>query len=151
MIEYKVGDIFESGAEAIVNTVNCVGVMGKGIALQCKKLYPYNYQAYRLACEAGMVVPGKMFVHNLQTLVNPRYIINFPTKQHWKFPSKMEYIETGLKDFVDMIVRLNIASVAVPPLGCGLGGLSWGAVKPMIESAVRELQGVDIFIYDPQG
>jgi len=150
MIEYKKGNIFESGAEAIVNTVNCVGVMGRGLALQCKVLYPKNYEAYRSACDAGEVRIGKMFVCDMQRQTNPKYIINFPTKRHWRFPSKMEYITKGLSDLAGTIRRIGVKSVAIPPLGCGLGGLDWNKVRQLIEIAVWDLPEVNVAIYDEQ-
>ena len=132
MIEYKQGNLLHSDAEAIVNTVNCVGVMGCGIALQFKKHYPENCKFYEAACTRGEVIPGKMLVYELVSLMNPRYIINFPTKRHWRGASRIEDIEAGLHDLVRVIQERNIKSVAVPPLGCGLGGLDWdiGCVLP---------------------
>lgn len=150
MIEYRHGDILQSGAEAIVNTVNCVGVMGRGIALQFKNAYPDNFSAYATACKAKQVMPGKMFVFDTGQLTEPRYIINFPTKRHWKGRSRLDDIIAGLNDLVEVIQHYNIRSIAIPPLGSGLGGLDWNQVKPLIELAVQPLESVQIAIYEPQ-
>ena len=136
MIERASGDILKSDAEALVNSVNCVGVMGRGVALQFKKAFPENFKAYRLACANEQVQPGRMFVHDRGTLTNPRYIINFPTKTHWKARSRSEHIESGLLALREVIQRLRIQSIALPPLGCGLGGLEWSEVRPRIERAL---------------
>ena len=151
MIEYKQGDILREDAEAIINTVNCVGVMGRGIALQFKKTFPQNFKDYAAACKRGEVQPGRMFVHVTGRLTNPRYIVNFPTKRHWRGASRMEDIEAGLKSLVDTVRRYNIKSIAVPPLGSGLGGLKWLEVKPRIEAALQPLADVRVIIYEPQG
>lgn len=151
MIEYKQGDLLASDTEAIVNTVNCVGVMGRGIALQFKKQFPDNHAHYEAACKRNEVVPGKMFVYETKSIINPRFIINFPTKRHWRGASRIEDIETGLTDLVEIIRARNIASIAVPPLGCGLGGLDWSAVRPRMESAFARLSGVNIAIFEPNG
>ncbi|MEN3753692.1 macro domain-containing protein [Mangrovibacter sp. SLW1] len=151
MIEYKHGDILQSETEAIINTVNCVGVMGRGIALQFKNAYPENFKAYAVACKAEQVVPGKMFVFETRMLTGPRYIINFPTKRHWKGKSRIEDIVAGLEDLVSVIQRYDIRSIAIPALGSGLGGLDWNEVKPLIESAVQPLEAVQIEIYEPKG
>lgn len=151
MIEYRQGDILQAETEAIINTVNCVGVMGRGIALQFKNAYPDNFKAYVVACKAEQVIPGKMFVFETGQLTGPRYIINFPTKRHWKGKSRLEDIIAGLDDLVAVIRRNGIRSIAIPPLGSGLGGLDWQDVKPLIESAVQPLEEVQIVIYDPKG
>lgn len=151
MIEYRSGDILRENAEALVNTVNCVGVMGRGIALQFKNAFPENFKAYAAACKAEEVQPGRMFVFETGQLTNPRYIINFPTKRHWRGKSRMEDIEAGLKALVDTIRRYNIRSIAVPPLGSGLGGLDWPEVKLRIEAALQPLSDVRIIIYEPKG
>ena len=122
-IEKKQGDLLKADVDAIVNTVNCVGVMGKGIALQFKQKWPENFKAYEQACKRGEVVPGKMFVYDSGGLVRPHFIINFPTKKNWREKSKIEYVTKGLDDLVNQIKRLKITSIAVPPLGCGNGGL----------------------------
>ena len=149
MIELRQDDILQADAEASVNTVNCVGVMGRGIALQFKKAHPENYSAYLSACKRGEVQPGKMFIFNLRRLTNPRYIINFPTKRHWKGNSRLEYIEEGLMALVNDIRDLGIQSVAIPPLGCGLGGLNWALVRPLIEQAFAPLPDVRVLLYKP--
>lgn len=151
MIEYRYGDILHADTEAIINTVNCVGVMGRGIALQFKNAYPDNFKAYAKACKAEQVKPGKMFVFETRQLTGPRYIINFPTKRHWKGKSRMEDIVSGLEDLIQVIEDNNIRSIAIPPLGSGLGGLEWQEVKPLIESAVQPLEQVQVAIYDPKG
>ncbi len=151
MIEYKTGDILREDAEAIINTVNCVGVMGRGIALQFKNAFPQNFKAYAVACKNEEVQPGRMFVFETGQLTNPRYIINFPTKRHWRGKSRMEDIEAGLKNFVEVIHKCNIRSVAIPPLGSGLGGLDWSEVRPRIEEAMRPLTDVRVIIYEPKG
>ena len=151
MLTVTHGDLLKAGTEAIVNTVNCVGVMGKGIALQFKQAFPGNYEAYRKACEAGRVRLGEMFVFDTGSMINPRYIINFPTKGHWKAKSKIEDIETGLADLTLVLRSKNIKSIAVPPLGCGNGGLDWKVVEPMIRAAFEELPEVDVQLYGPAG
>lgn len=150
MIQYKTGNILTEDAEAIINTVNCVGVMGRGIALQFKKAFPENFKAYAAACKQKEVQPGRMFVHDMSGLTNPRYIINFPTKRHWRGKSRMEDIESGLIALVETIKNLGIQSIAIPPLGSGLGGLNWSEVKQRIESALSNLDSVDIIIFEPQ-
>ncbi|MBT8341026.1 MAG: macro domain-containing protein [Desulfatitalea sp.] len=151
MIEYKSGDILNDQAEALVNTVNCVGVMGRGIALQFKNAFPENFKAYALACKQEKVQPGRMFVFKTDQMFNPRYIINFPTKRHWRGKSRMEDIESGLRSLVEVIQKHHIRSVAIPPLGSGLGGLSWQKVKSRIEAAVEPLTDVQVIIYEPKG
>lgn len=149
MVEYKKGDILKEETEAVVNTVNTKGVMGKGIALQFKERFPENYKQYKKACEAGKVETGKVFVTESGLLLNPRYIINFPTKEHWKNPSKMEYIHEGLNDLVRIIKEKDIRSIAIPPLGCGNGGLDWNEVKPAIEKALSNISKLQIVLFEP--
>lgn len=149
MIHYTQGNLLEADVEALVNTVNTVGVMGKGIALMFKERFPHNMQAYARACKAGEVVTGKMFVTETGELMGPRWIVNFPTKQHWRAKSRMEWIEAGLKDLHAFIVEQQIKSIAIPPLGAGNGGLDWKEVKPRIEQALADLSDVDIWIYEP--
>ena len=134
---FKSGDILAEDAEALVNTVNCVGVMGRGIALQFKKAFPDNFKAYKAACARDEVQPGKMFIFEVGKLTNPRYIINFPTKRHWRGKSRIQDIELGLDALADEISSRNIHSIAIPPLGSGLGGLSWAEVRPLIEEKLR--------------
>ena len=153
-IVYKNGDMFSTPAEAVVNTVNCVGVMGKGVALQFKNRWPENFKAYKTACKQKNVRPGKMFVHDNGDMFeasNFRYLINFPTKDHWRSKSKIEFIEDGLKDFVAVLEYYNIKSVTLPPLGCGNGGLDWNDVRPLIENALAEASLTrNIFIFGPR-
>ncbi|OXS28076.1 MAG: Appr-1-p processing protein [Desulfovibrio sp. MES5] len=151
MIEYKSGDILKEEADAIVNTVNCVGVMGRGIALQFKKTFPANYKAYEAACENKAVVPGSMFVYATGTLTAPRFIINFPTKRHWRGKSSLNDIEAGLDDLVRVIQERGITSIAIPPLGCGLGGLDWPTVRTAIEQRLSGLANVRIILFEPNG
>jgi O-acetyl-ADP-ribose deacetylase (regulator of RNase III) len=151
MIELTRGNILRADAEALVNTVNCVGFMGKGIALQFKKAYPANYEAYRKSCDAGEVQPGRMFIFELQSMLNPKYVINFPTKRDWRAKSRYEDVESGLKALIAEVRRLRIRSIAVPPLGCGLGGLDWRKVRPMIEQAFTTLPEVRVFLFEPAG
>src|SRR6202043_2417243 len=120
-IKLMMGDLLVQRVDAIVNTVNTVGVMGKGIALQFRRKWPANYKAYEAACKRKEVVPCKMFVFDNGGLVEPKYIINFPTKRHWRQPSRMSDIDTGLMDLVAQIKNLRIRSIAIPPLGCGNG------------------------------
>jgi O-acetyl-ADP-ribose deacetylase (regulator of RNase III) len=138
-------------AEALVNTVNCARFMGKGIALQFKQAFPANFKAYAAACESEEVVPGRMFIFDNGRLLHPRFIINFPTKRHWRGKSRLEDIRSGLEALIADVRRLEIHSIAVPPLGCGLGGLDWGEVRPLIETAFSELPGVRVLLFEPVG
>lgn len=149
MIELTRGDLLKADADALVNTVNTVGVMGKGIALQFRQAFPLNYEYYRRACQQGSVQLGRMLVFDAGQLVRPRYIINFPTKGHWKSKSRLEDIDAGLEDLVRVISRLSIKSIAVPPLGAGSGGLDWSEVRPRIENALGGLSDVDVMLYVP--
>jgi O-acetyl-ADP-ribose deacetylase (regulator of RNase III) len=149
MIEYKTGDILSEDAEALVNTVNCVGIMGRGIALQFKSAFPKNFRVYEQACKRNEVQPGHMLVVENDKLTNPRFIINFPTKRHWRGKSRIEDIESGLKALVREITNRHIHSIAIPPLGSGLGGLDWLDVRPRIERAVRDLQDIRVILYEP--
>lgn len=148
-IEEGKGNLLEAQTEALVNTVNTVGVMGKGIALQFKQAFPDNFAAYEKACKKGEVVPGRMFVFVRDSLMPPRLIINFPTKRHWKGHARMEDIESGLKDLVRVIREHSVTSIAIPPLGCGLGGLQWGQVRSKIVAALGDLQGVRVVLFGP--
>jgi len=151
MIEFKHGDILKADAEALVNTVNCVGIMGRGIALQFRKEFPENYKAYKAVCDRKELRPGAMLVYDLNRLENPRFIINFPTKRHWRGKSRIEDIRVGLEALVNEISWRNIRSVAIPPLGSGLGGLNWDEVRPMIQAAFQTLRDVQVMIYEPRG
>jgi O-acetyl-ADP-ribose deacetylase (regulator of RNase III) len=149
MIEYRTGDLLQADVEALVNTVNCVGIMGRGIALQFRNAYEDNYKAYVAACKRGDVQPGRMLVFETNKLIGPRYIINFPTKQDWRGKSRLEYIDTGLVALVEEIRQRNIRSIAIPPLGSGLGGLDWQVVRPRITAALAPLEEVRVEIYEP--
>lgn len=149
MIHYTQGNLLDANVDALVNTVNTVGVMGKGIALMFKERFPKNMQAYSKACKAGEVFTGKMFVTHTDELIGPQWIINFPTKQHWRAKSKMEWIEDGLDDLRQFILENRIHSIAIPPLGAGNGGLEWKTVKPKIEQALADLEGVEIWVFEP--
>ncbi len=151
MFELTRGNLLEADVEAVVNTVNTEGVMRKGIALQFRKAYPDNYEVYRRACKAGEIQPGRMFIFDRQALANPRFIINFPTKRHWRNPSRMEDIESGLKALVAEVRRLGVRSVAVPPLGCGLGGLPWREVLQRMREAFAQVPEIRWLVYEPAG
>lgn len=146
------GNLFEVKAEALINAVNCVGVMGKGIALQFKQKFPKDYfNAYKLACQNGELAIGKVQVYELKNVqTNPRYIINFPTKGHWREPSKIEDIESGLQSLVEAVEQYEIKSIAMPALGCGLGGLDYDEVKLLVEKAFVNLPNVDVLLFLPQ-
>jgi O-acetyl-ADP-ribose deacetylase (regulator of RNase III) len=145
------GDLLQQHVDAIVNTVNTVGVMGKGIALQFKQKWPENFRAYEKACKRGEVQTGKMFIYDAGGLLKPQYIINFPTKRHWRGKSQVEDIEAGLVDLIHQVKRLGIRSIALPPLGCGNGGLDWDDVRPRIEKAFAGLPEVDVRLFAPSG
>lgn len=149
MLEFVKGNMFESDAEAIVNTVNCVGVMGKGVALEVKKRYPSVFSEYKEACNKKLVKPGHLLTLSTYNMFNPKLVINFPTKRHWKANSRIEDVEAGLESLVREIKILGIQSIAIPPLGCGNGGLNWNDVKPRIASALKDLPNVDIKVYEP--
>lgn len=151
MIEYRKGDLLAAKTEALVNTVNCVGVMGRGVALQFKEAFPENFRAYAAACKRKEVQPGRMLVFETHRLTPPRYIINFPTKRHWRGKSRLEDIEAGLEDLVRQIRRLGIRSVALPPLGSGLGGLDWEQVRQRIEGTLSDLSEVQVIVFEPGG
>lgn len=149
MIEFRTGDILRSDAEALVNTVNCVGIMGRGIALQFKNDFPENFKAYEAACAREEVQPGRMFVFETRTLTNPKFVINFPTKRHWRGKSRMEDIEAGLKALVEEVRTRGIRSIAIPPLGSGLGGLNWAEVRPRIVEALQGLNDLHVTVFEP--
>ena len=151
MIEHKVGDIFEEDVEALVNSVNCVGVMGRGIALQFKRQFPANYKAYRVACERKEVQPGRMFVFETGQIANPHYIINFPTKRDWRNKSRLTDIESGLKDLAEVIRSRDIRSIAIPPLGSDLGKLDWSEVRPLIEDTLNQFDNLQAVVFEPRG
>ncbi len=149
MIEYRTGNLLQENVEALVNTVNCVGIMGRGIALQFKQAYPDNFTAYASACKRGEIQIGSMFVFEMNSLLWPKYIINFPTKLDWRGRSRMEYIDSGLAALVEEICVRKIKSIAIPPLGSGLGGLDWDVVRNRIETALNHLEDVKVVIYEP--
>jgi len=151
MIELASGNILKAEAEALVNTVNCVGVMGKGIALQFKQAWPENFRAYERACRNKEVQLGSVFTFETGRLMNPRYIINFPTKQHWRAKSRLKDIQAGLESLREEIKRLSIHSIAIPPLGCGSGGLQWSKVEPSIRKALKHLPNVRVMLFAPEG
>jgi O-acetyl-ADP-ribose deacetylase (regulator of RNase III) len=148
MVHVGRGDLLQADAEALVNTV---GAMGKGIALQLKQAFPDNFTAYARAAKAGEIQPGRMFVFRTGLVTNPRFIINFPTKRHWRGRSRMEDIESGLTALTAEIRRLGIHSVAVPPLGCGNGGLEWADVRPRIVAAMAQIPDVAVLLFEPRG
>ncbi|EKD28588.1 MAG: hypothetical protein ACD_79C00270G0007 [uncultured bacterium] len=149
MIKIIKGDILKQESEALVNTVNCVGVMGRGIALAFREAYPENYRLYKKSCDKKEVIPGRMFVYVSGDIFNTKYIINFPTKRHWKEKSHFEDIKSGLIDLANVIEKFAIKSITIPPLGCGLGGLDWKIVRPLIEDSLKHLTDVEINIIEP--
>ena len=151
MINVKTGNILTDKSQAIVNTVNCVGVMGKGLALQFKKAFPDNFKLYKSACDQKLVKPGKMFITKYEDMLENKYIINFPTKQHWKGASRIEFIDDGLKDLICQVRDLGIKSIAIPPLGAGLGGLDWRLVKELIIKAFSSIPDIEVAVYEPKG
>lgn len=148
MIKYIKGNLLQAKTHALVNTVNTVGVMGKGIALQFKEQFPANFKAYSDACKNGKIGIGKLFVFEESTLNGKKIIINFPTKTEWYKKSQYSYIEEGLKDLVRIIEEYKLESIALPPLGCGNGGLDWGKVKALIENYLANLS-IEIIVYEP--
>jgi O-acetyl-ADP-ribose deacetylase (regulator of RNase III) len=149
MMRFTQGNLLEARVDALVNTVNTVGVMGKGIALMFKERYPENFRAYEAACKTREVEIGRMFVQPGVEFDGPKWIINFPTKKHWRQPTKLEWIDAGLKSLRDVIRQKGIRSVALPPLGCGNGGLDWAMVRPRIEAALTDLPDVEVVVYEP--
>ena len=151
-VTFKTGDLFLDKSEALVNTVNCVGVMGKGVAYEFRHRWPENYKAYKKACDAKKLRPGQMLIFELGNLFEkgePKFIVNFPTKDHWRAKSKLEYISEGLDALVSDIKKYQIKSIALPPLGCGNGGLDWNVVRPMMVERLSELKNVSVSIYEP--
>jgi O-acetyl-ADP-ribose deacetylase (regulator of RNase III) len=151
MITYTTGNLLAADAEALVNTVNCVGIMGRGVALQFKKAFPANFTAYAAACKRAEVQPGRMFVFETGKVTHPRYIINFPTKRHWHGASRLSDIESGLKALAGEIASRRIRSIALPPLGSGLGGLNWPDVRAAIDRLLSRLDDVAITVFEPNG
>ena len=151
-IKFKNGDMFSEHVEALVNTVNCVGVMGKGVALEFKKRWPENYKKYKSICAKKGLRPGQIFIFDNGSMFDsddPRYLINFPTKDHWKAKSKISYVEEGLDALALEVKSLGIKTIAMPPLGCGNGGLKWDEVKPLIISKLGHLENIDIIVFEP--
>jgi O-acetyl-ADP-ribose deacetylase (regulator of RNase III) len=148
MITFTQGNLLEARVEALVNTVNTVGVMGKGIALMFKERFAENFRRYAAACKAKEVHTGKMFVTEINELDGPQWIINFPTKQHWRGDSRMEWITEGLQDLRRFVIQNKVKSIAIPPLGAGNGGLDWAAVRPQIETALADLD-IEVLVFEP--
>lgn len=151
MLREAEGNLLEATVDALVNTVNTVGVMGKGIALQFKQAYPENFRAYKAACRRGEVQIGRMFVVETGLLGQPRWIINFPTKQHWRSRSRIDDIKSGLADLRRVLQEVHARSVVVPALGCGNGGLDWCEVRPLIVEALGDIPDVEVIVYPPTG
>jgi O-acetyl-ADP-ribose deacetylase (regulator of RNase III) len=147
-MEFTKGNLLKADTEAIVNTVNCVGIMGRGIAAQFKRQFPENFKVYKEACTKKEVMPGKMLIFETGQTA-PRFIVNFPTKRHWRGKSRIEDIESGLVVLVDEVKARGIKSIAIPPFGCGLGGLDWKDVRPLIEKAFASLPGMRALVFEP--
>ncbi len=145
-IVYVSGNILEAKTEAVINPVNCVGVMGAGLAKQFHDKYPKMYKDYRDICRYGELAPGRLHVFDREVFDPPFYIVNFPTKKDWRHPSKLEYIETGLTALVRVLGRLNVKNVSIPKLGCGLGGLNWRDVNSLIKKYLGDI-GVEVMVY----
>ena len=148
MITFTQGNLLEARVEVLVNTVNTVGVMGKGIALMFKERFAENFRLYATACKAGKVQTGRMFVTPVHELDGPRWIVNFPTKQHWRSPSRLEWIVDGLQDLRRFLMEHQIHSIAIPPLGAGNGGLEWTAVREQIELALGDI-ATEVLVFEP--
>lgn len=149
MLNFTTGNLLEARAQALVNTVNTVGVMGKGIALMFKERFGDNYSQYATACKKGQVQTGHMFVTELSELDGPQWIVNFPTKQHWRSPSQLNWIVAGLQDLRKFLLENHVQSIAIPPLGAGNGGLNWELVKPEIELALGDIPNIEITVFEP--
>lgn len=148
-MRYRQGNLLDSQAEALVNTVNTVGVMGKGIALMFKERFPGNFAEYASACKAGGLQIGKVLPTRNSEMYGPKWIVNFPTKKHWRHPSKLEWIRDGLRDLRKFIEQNGVRSIAIPPLGAGNGGLEWKDVRELIEDELGTLGNVDIEVFEP--
>lgn len=149
MIRFTTGNLLDAEVDAIVNTVNTVGVMGKGIALMFKERFPENFKVYASSCKRGEVETGRMFVTASTELNGPRWIINFPTKRHWRNKTEMEWVKQGLIDLRRVIKEKDIHSIAIPPLGCGNGGLDWNQVRVLIENMLGDMTDVEVLVYEP--
>jgi O-acetyl-ADP-ribose deacetylase (regulator of RNase III) len=146
MITYLEGNLFESSAQVITNTVNCVGVMGKGVALEFKNRYPAMFSDYQARCQSGKLQPGVPYLWE-----NDRVqVLNFPTKRDWRNPSRLEDIADGLRYLANHYDELGIQSIAMPALGCGNGGLNWATVKSLIETHLGALSDLDVYVYEPK-
>jgi O-acetyl-ADP-ribose deacetylase (regulator of RNase III) len=150
MIEIVTGDLLAARVEALVNPVNCVGVMGKGLALAFRRAFPDNFHAYQAACRAGVLRPGCVFVVEQGRGLVPRFLINLPTKRHWRDRARLEDIDAGLVALVRVIADRGIRSFAIPALGCGEGGLAWADVRPRIQAALAPLAGVRVLLFGPR-
>ena len=148
MITFTQGNLLEARAQALVNTVNTVGVMGKGIALMFKDRFGDNFRQYAAACKAGQVQTSHMFITEPAELDGPRWIVNFPTKQQWRSPSRLEWVTQGLQDLRRFLLENHVKSIAIPPLGAGNGGLDWPAVREQIEQALGDLD-LEITVFEP--
>jgi len=149
MLRYTQGDLFASGAQLLVNPVNCVGVMGKGLALAFKERFPSNFVRYKQVCDAKELEPGKILFVEIDG-EDPRWIANLPTKRHWRQKSRLEDVRAGLSALAEEIRTRQISSVAIPALGAGLGGLDWADVKAVIADELGELSGVEITVFEPR-
>lgn len=154
MIHFLKGDLFSTRVEVLVNPVNCVGVMGRGLALEFKERFPDNFQVYKRACDHGKIKPGSLYTLPVnESIVIPsyrlRFIVNFPTKDHWRDPSRLEWIDSGLMELSRMIELNHVQSIAIPAIGCGLGGLKWGDVKALMIKHLSVNESTHIFIYEP--
>lgn len=149
VIESASGNLLAADVDALVNTVNTVGVMGKGIALQFRRAYPAMFEEYQRACSAGEVEVGRMHVWSTGQIAGPRFVINFPTKRHWRGGSRIEYVEEGLADLARVVEELQIRSLALPPLGAGNGGLAWAAVRPLIFKYLAGSKQVRVLLFEP--
>ena len=149
MMRFTKGNLLDANVEAVVNTVNTVGVMGKGIALMFRERFPNNYKEYQAACKAGEMQVGTMLVTSVDELSGLHWVINFPTKMHWRQPTKLEWVRAGLVALKDVIRDKQIHSIALPALGCGNGGLNWHVVRPLIEGMLSDLKDVEIVVYEP--
>lgn len=149
MIRFTEGNLLDTPAEAVVNTVNEFGVMGKGVALLFREHFPECSKAYMEAAARKQIRVGTMFVTETAQLLGPRWVIHFPTKKHWRFPSKIEWVRSGLADLRKVVEARGIRSLALPALGCGAGGLDWHEVRLEVERALGELEEVDVTVYVP--
>ena len=149
MMRFTQGDLLDADVEAVVNAVNTVGVMGKGIALLFKERFPKNYREYVAASKAGEIQIGRMFVSATDENSGPKWVINFPTKRHWRHPTKIEWVREGLVALNKVLRDKHIKSIAIPALGCGNGGLNWTDVRPLIQEYLGDLTDIEIIIYEP--